>query len=372
MSRTAVATLTALLVACGGRPDARPPVEAVDGGTGGAHTLLVPARLERTYRHDWALLRGRADAGLAGTHAVSFALGSGFPDEPVLTFPQVLGTLTNTTPLRTRWTQLTVEGDALTAQLSAEGDVQTRLLREGAARLVLGGVGQPEDEREPPADVPLTLSVDVTVRHVASYVVRSFSQVLGGCPTRAVFPANGVWLPVAIPRDGTGREFTVANASSPLPLELISTGPLGALSGQVLEIAAGHVDVRAQTSAPVDGLKSFEVIDSEDLTQATVTAHVVRAAAKGSISEPVTTGASYRLFFPEQPNTVELRVSDAQSRLGAVCGVVPAAWFLPVSETPSVCEAKPGGAVLRGVGECRLTLQAPGVAPGWSARFVVE
>ncbi|MFY0540524.1 hypothetical protein [Nannocystis pusilla] len=124
------------------------------------------------------------------------------------------------------------------------------------------------------------------------------------------------------------------------------------------------------TTLPVRGLTSFTVVGPEALTSVDAALHLTRAAAKGSISEPIEPDMSYALFFPDQRNSVELRVLAASTELGKLCADPPAAWFVSTSTTPGQCTAPAASddeftsfiPVARVVtaGECRLDVELPG------------
>ncbi len=368
-----------LAAACGPPPTALPSPGApakeapFEAQTATAQHLTLPARVEPAYRFGYAVLRESSDGGLRGAHDVTFALGEDFPSEPTLTFPQVLvlrGTALLALP---RWEWLEVEGDALSAELLPSGEVQAKLLREGSARLQLFGTGRLKDEPAVEDLADLRLTVSVSVRRVAGYRLHSFSARLGACASPLVFAAGKVFRPQASPRDALGREFVAANAPAPVALDVSSTGPMSVTPGDdSLDVGEGHVEVRAQTTLPIDGLAQFDVAGAAALVQATVLPYLVRTASKGTVAERISVGARYPRFFPEQRNVVELRVSEARTALGPLCGLVPAVWFTPTSATPSVCEPVAGGAVLRAPGECRLSLHGPGVAEGWAMHFWVD
>ena len=325
---------------------------------------------------------GHVDATGVATDVteLSYALGADYPAEVVLV-PKGgyamgrncaldFGTLT--------WSTLVVEGTAVTASLEG-GSLHLTLREEGDASLLLeGNVDQQHCSGN--AVVPLHQRINVHVHRVAGFTVDTLHQYWVECETKVVLPADApLWVPVAHAMDAEGRQFEPANAPSPVQLTLRSSGALSpAPNAWEFTAAPGHVTISLETALPVQGLSSFEVVGPDALTEVQAALYLRKAASKGSVSEALEDGGSYRLFFPGQDNAVTARVETARTAGGRLCANVPAAWFSAVSSTPEQCGSPPVSdepfgdvavAAVRALGECRLEVTIPETAQRWAARF---
>lgn len=274
-----------------------------------------------------------------------------------------------------------VEGTAAEARL-VDGALVLTAVGEGTAAVTLVGeiADQACDDAGPAGPIRLRHEVVVRVRRVAGFVVETFHQHADGCTDAVVLPADAaLWAPTARPVDPQGEAFAAINAPVPVTLTLRSDGALAAGEAGMFSAGVGEVTVLADTELPVAGLRAFTVVGPDALVDVDAALYLQRTAAKGTASEQIVDGGEYRLFFPEERNTVDVRVAAATTTRGPLCAGVPGGWFAATSETPTRCAAIAGEAELdgqvsvaeiRGFGECRVAVTIPGAAvAAWSTWF---
>lgn len=137
--------------------------------------------------------------------------------------------------------------------------------------------------------------------------------------------------------------------------------------------------ITVDTALPVLGLRTFTVVDPAALTSVQVALYLNKAVTKGVVVERITEGMAHRLFFPEQKNSVELRVEAAMTAQGKLCTQVPGAWFAVTSATPAQCPARTPDpaelftpipvATIGALGGCRLDVTIPGTSWRWTTQF---
>lgn len=381
--RTLATFLAAIvLTACGAEPGTDPGDPP--GAKAKDHELKLPARHEAAGE----VIVYAELQGATATHqtALHYALGDGYPDQVTLA-PQhgfvvsqgcqiVLGAVV--------WQSIAeVQGTAAKVALG-DGKLSVDLLDEGEVSVLLQGeiTGQhcTSDGGPLVGSIPLQHRVVIQAHRVAGFVVEQLYQQLSGCPGAVVLPSGApLWAPTASPLAAGGLRFEAANAPAPVAITLRSRGVLTPLDDGDLSAEAGTVSVSLDTKLPVEGLQSFEVVGPEALTAVEAALTLRKAAAKGSVSEPIEEGMSYDLFFPEEPNEVVVRVSAAETALGALCANVPGSWFSSASSTPEQCAASVGVtdpysadvpvASVRAPGECRLEVTIPRTHHAWATRF---
>src|SRR5690606_6470727 len=187
--------------------------------------------------------------------------------------------------------------------------------------------------------------------------------------------------PTAQPLDAADQPFTALNAPTPVSITLRSDAALTQVSEDgALWAETGEVSVVVDTTLPVRGLESVTLVGPDTLTAVERARYLRKAAAKGSIVEPIEDGSSYRLFFLDEVNKVDVQVDSAMTTHGRLCAGVPAVWFASSSATPERCEAGPGSfeklsfaaipiATILDVGECRLEVTIPGTSHAWTTHF---
>lgn len=358
-------------------PPADPPVDDRPA----THELTLPAKYAAT--HDdllYAELDG--DQAIAGVE-LSYALADAYPSRVTIT-PEsayVLAPECQAQPGPVVWRTIAeLEGDAARLEL-VDGALSLELRAEGTVSALLEGdvTEQACDLADAPVTtVPLQHRVVIHVHRPTGFVIETFHQQLGDCPDTVILPAGvPLWAPTALPLDAKGKPFAALNAPAPVAITLRSSG---ALTSDDIYLTAepGAVSLTVDTPLPVHGLDAFDVIGPAALTSVDAALYLQKAAAKGTVLEPITAGESYALFFPDLRNTVDLRVDAAATARGPLCANIPAAWFTATTATPERCTATAGDpdatglipvADIRGPGECRLEVTMPGTAFAWSTRF---
>ncbi len=271
---------------------------------------------------------------------------------------------------------LDLVGGALTVELREEGTVTALLAGEIAATDCTFG------DEPAVTTVPLQHRIVLRVARVEGFVVEQFHQVLADCWDAMVLPSDALlWAPSARPLDGAGQPFAPLNAPSPVTITLRSDGALTPAdeAGQFWA-GPGEVAVSVDTPLPVHGLQAFDVVGPDALTAVEAALYLQKTASKGTVVERIEDGMSYRVFFPELRNTVDVRVDSAMTTHGKLCANVPGSWFASSSATPEQCAAGPvepeefwSGqvpiATIRAEGECRLQVTIPGTAHEWNTQF---
>ncbi|MBL8971486.1 MAG: hypothetical protein JNK56_12935 [Myxococcales bacterium] len=374
----------------GDEPDAPDAPDAPDTSAprapGGAplHTLELPAVLAAS--HELLLY-----TDLDGDHAsvateLHYGLHASYP-RAVTVLPGtglILAPECQPRPGDVVWHTLTeLDGDAAGLTLAA-GALAVDLRAEGTVTALLTGELQGQSCTLPGGlvtTVPLAQRIVLRVDQVAGFTVEQFHQQLGDCPDRVVLPADApLWAPTARPFNARAELFAPINAPTPVGITLRSPGALTAGADPWQLIAQpGVVTIAVDTTLPVRGLGSFTVIGPDALTSVAAALYLKTSASKGTVSEPIADGGSYPLFFPDQPNTVELHVDAATSELGKLCANLPAAWFAVSTTTPARCDAPAASddpltsfipiARIRAPGECRLAVQIPGTTHRWTTHF---
>jgi hypothetical protein len=331
-------------------------------------------------------------ANLAGDHAsesteLSYGLADGYPTRVALVPGDgfVLGDDCPLQPGPVIWRSIAeVQGDAAVLRLE-HGAVTVELREEGdVSALLVGEVTQQHCDfaGSTVTTVPLQHRIDLHVRRVEGFEVEQFHQLLADCLDAMILPADALlWAPVARPFDATGARFDPANAPTPATITLRSDGAL-TLANEAGQLTAGPgtVTVTVDTDLPVRGLDSFTVVGPESLTAVDAALYLSKAVAKGSVVEAIEDGGEYQLFFPDQRNTVDLRVDAAMTAGGKLCANLPGAWFAATSATPKQCAASPANpeeslsgeitiADIHAPGECRLAVTIPGTDLEWTTRF---
>ena len=266
-------------------------------------------------------------------------------------------------------------GGALAARLREEGTVTALLEGEIAAQHCTFG------DEPSVTTVPLQHRVVLQVHQVEGFVVEQLHQVLADCWESMVLPSDALLrAPTAKPLDGAGQPFEPLNAPTPVTITLRSDGALTPAdqAGQFWA-EPGEVSVSVDTTLPVHGLRSFDVVGPDALTSVDAALYLQKAASKGSVVERIEDGMSYRVFFPELRNTVEVQVESAMTTHGKLCANVPGTWFASSSATPEQCAADPGSpeefssaipiATIVSDGECRLQVTIPGTSHEWNTQF---
>jgi hypothetical protein len=389
-----MATCVALTACVTGPGDLEPDgttseeTTAVDEPTGEpgpvVHELTLPVR--HAASHAFTLYAEREGDQAIGLTELSYGLLDGYPRrvEVVTEGGFVLAQDCELRPGEVIWSAITeVEGTA--AKLTLEdGALGVELLAEGAVSAVLTGVITELDcaleDQSVVHALPLRHRIELKVREVAGFEVEQFHQVLADCWDAVVLPSDALlWAPIARPVDANGAVFAAINAPTPVTITLRSQGGLRASTDGQFTAGPGAVDIAVATELPVRGLEKFTVVGPEALTAVEAALVLQKAAAKGSIVEPIEVGGSHEIFFPEMSNTVEVRVDSAMTGLGELCAKVPAGWFAAKSATPAMCVAGIEGdmgavsvARIEAAGECRLEVWMPGTDHAWATRFVAE
>lgn len=383
-SRNAAAVLltVAFASACGG-PAVVPSVKPEPGPR--VSELAYPARTA-THVHTDVYAR------LEGTQAVhetevSYALGEGYPAHLTLSPTGIVYIAwpgcSSMTPTVAGWTSLgQVTGDAATLTLT-EGLLTVDLLREGTVTAVLEG-----EVTGPGCKVDGVLVTTLALRHRLTVRVRRIhglqlehpSRYWPGCDTGTMTVVTGAELaaPTAHPVDFEGALFAAANAPQPVALTLrASEGLIATTMSHWRYLGTGRVTIEAATPLPLTGVRAFEVVGRDALTRVDAALYLSRTASKGGVSTLIEEGASYRLFFPDEPNTVSLLTDQVTTTAGPLCGWIPGDWYAAATETPAQCavraaepDALSGGMIgIVGAGECRMSVTIPGTAFAWRAAF---
>ncbi|MDP1830255.1 MAG: hypothetical protein Q8L48_43725 [Archangium sp.] len=313
---------------------------------------------------------------------VDYALGDGYPASLTITPPNEIYVIQGCSTPRgtTAWTTLAnVQGTAATLSLRS-GVLSVSLNTEGTVTAVLEGEAT-GISCNGVTTLPLHHTLTIRVRRITGFVVDQVHQRWPGCEAGVVLPEGvALWLPVAHPLDASGNRFEAANAPKPVAMTLKSTGELArTMQSWELTASAGHVDLSLDTTRPVRGLASFEVVGAEALTRVEAKLFLRKAAWKGYVSEEITEGASYQLWFPEQDNLVDLQVTSALSSAGKLCMPIPGRWLTATSSTPHCGPAggeQYGGglpvAEIQSLGECRLEVTMPNTSHRWAASFTTR
>ncbi|MDP3571780.1 MAG: hypothetical protein Q8S42_14215 [Archangium sp.] len=325
------------------------------------------------------------DAGQASELTeVTYALGDEYPRDVVLqpTGGYAMGAGCRFDYGSLTWTSLvSVEGTAATVSLEA-GRLHVGLVAEGTVSVLLSGAVDTQSctalAGSALTTVPLQHRLTLRVHRAVSVLVDQLHQRWPECETQVVLPANSaLWVPRAHLVNAAGQQFSAANAPTPLEVTLRSKGTL-TLSGREVMAAPGQVSISVNTSLPVRGLSSFEVVGPETVNSVQAELFLRKAASKGNVSEPLVDDRSYLLWNPEEFNSVDVRVSAVQTSQGRLCAPVPAEWFQAVSSTPAQCaplsEGERSGAdvpvaKVLSAGECRVEITMPGTSQRWTTRF---
>lgn len=362
---------------------------ANDGAPGSPiHTLTLPSRYVSS--SDVLAYAELANGQATEETEVTYALADGYPREVTLV-PQdgyVLSSDCQMHPGPVVWTSITdVQGTAASVDLVG-GALAVELREEGTVTVLLEGeiTGQhcPSEDGSIATTLPLQHRVVLHAKRVAGFVVEHFHQQLGDCWDTLVLPAGApLWAPTARPIDTSGQPFSAVNAPAPVALTLQSNGGLTPGPEETHLIAGpGTVTVSVDTSLPVQGKRTFEVVGPDALTSVEASFYLRKAAHKGNVSEPIEEGTSYTVFFPEQENGVDLHVDAARTTHGELCANMPRDWFVAESQTPAQCEASVGVvesfassiipvAAIGAAGECQLSVTIPGTAQRWTTRFSI-
>lgn len=387
--RTLAVTLTGIVLACDpgdvpGSPGQDPPRGPGPDG----HALTLP--VQHASSSEITVYADLADDHASTSTELSFGLADGYPTRVALAPGDgfVLGDTCSLQPGPVIWKAIAeTQGDAATLRLE-HGALTIELRDEGPVSALLVGevTGQHcELGRSTVTTVPLQHRIDLHVRRVEGFEVEQFHQLLGDCRDAMILPADALlWPPVARPFDATGTRFDPANAPTPATITLRSDGAL-TLANEAGQLTAGPgvVAIDVDTDLPVRGLRSFTVIGPASLTAVDAALYLSKAAAKGSVSEPIAAGGEYQLFFPDERNTVDVRVDAAMTAGGKLCANVPGAWFAATSATPDQCAptlTEPAESVsgeitiaeIHAPGECRLAVTIPGTDLEWTTRFHIK
>jgi hypothetical protein len=371
-------------VACGGPPEPglTPVAAAASDASVPFVEVVFPATVETRVQET---VSAQLDAGTAIVSTQrDFALGEEYPASVVLA--PTGGTFVNcpqTRPVATWKAIRSISGDAASVALESFGSLRVTLVREGTVTVVLegdvSGVRCIVDGGETNT-VPLLHTMTLRVQRVAGFVVEHPSRFRDGCAgERLVMPIGAdVAVPTALPLDGAGRKFLAANAPTAASLTLRTQRDV-TVTGNAWRLSRpGQVEVSLATRLPVQGVKAFEVVGPESVRSVDAALYLTLEAAKGSFSQRVEDGGSYRVFFPTGENTIELRVSSATTTAGPLCSQVPAGWLLATSSTPEQCRAvspSPGYAggthvaSLVDAGACGLDVVLTGTGFHWAAAF---
>lgn len=373
-----------VLTACGAGPGPTigdPPPEA----PGLAHELKLPAQHASSQE---VTVYAELDGDLATELTeLSYALADGYPSQVTLSAKDGF-VVTQGCSIRLGavvWKSLAeVQGSAAKLELDA-GTLAIELREEGDVSALLEGEITEQhctsEDGKVVTSIQLEHRVVLHVRPIAGFVVEQFHQQLGDCQDSVVLPSGApLWAPTASPLDAAEQRFEAANAPAPVAITLRADGALTQLADGHLSAEAGTVAVSLDTPLPVHGLRSFEVVGPEALTSVQAALYLRKAAAKGNISERIEEGMSYKLFFPEQSNEVEIEVDSAMTSRGELCANIPADWFSATSSTPEQCIASAEGsesdatsfvsvAAVRSPGECALEVTIPGTSQRWTTKF---
>jgi hypothetical protein len=328
LTRLKTALLTVLLPACGVtatpgpslRPQDLPPDAALP-----AEVEVLPQLASSTKVSIYAQL---LQPGVASySSELSFALGDGYPAQITVTPTDAVyvvsrGCRLDTLPTAV-WTSLVrTDGDA--AGLALAGGVLTvDLKKEGAVTAVLEGELQGLHCTIDGAEVtslPLHHELTLHVERVSGFFVQHLAQIWPGCdgPTMVLPEGLDFELPQVHPLNGAGGRFHAENAPAPVRATLRSAGGLVSENHQWhLTSGAGQVTVTLDSPLPVTGVQTFEVVRPGSLSSLTAAVYLTVTASKGVTSRQITDGETYPVFFPTQPNTVDIKVDAAATEKGA-------------------------------------------------------
>ena len=385
MNPRALVVLFVALTGCGVPPVAMPVPEPVPQPVA---DLVVPAELAA---QGAVSIYAQLDGGAAVfASEQSYVLGDGYPSQVTLAptglvYVAAAGCSYAVPPTAHWYTLSEVTGDAatlvldggtLTVSLQHEGTVTALLEGELiGARCEVGGVTR--------GTYPLRHRLTLRVHRVASFVVEHTHQLWPGCNGATLVAPAGIELsfPRVHPVDVAGVELRAANAPRPVALRLRSPADslVGTDTGWRFTAEKGKVEVVVDTTLPVRGLQAFELVAPSSLSSLEASLQLTRTASKGSVSLPIEDGKSYRVFFPDEPNTVDVKVGAVVTALGPLCAPVPAAWFAATTSTPGQCVTPVRGmaassawtpvASIVSAGECRVEVTVPGTAHRWAASF---
>lgn len=382
--RSSAAVLCAALAGCdpGLTPGAGGEVEEPPAGPR-VHALTLPAVVAA--EHSLLVYAELAEGEARVASELDVALADGYPTRVRLGVEDgyVVTQGCAARPGAVVWKEIVAaEGEAAGARL-VDGGLVLELAGMGTTAVTL--VGEIADQAcevdgVQVTTMPLRHEVVVRVRGVAGVVVESFHRQLHGCAEEVVLPADAaLWSPTARLVDPDGEVFDAINAPVPVTITLESAGALTAGETGRFSADPGEVAVIVDGEWPVDGLRAFTVVGPDALTAVDAGLYLEKAAAKGTVREPIVDGGVYPLFFPELRNTVEVEVAAAETGYGPLCANVPAGWFVATSATSSRCPVIDAGtdeasdrvavAEIRALGECRLEVGIRGGGFVWSRWF---
>jgi hypothetical protein len=372
-----------LLSACWPSPSSSiDPSMVADGG----HTLSWPAQYASAY--DFMVYAKRDGQRVTAETELSYGLADGYPAQGTLGTAggYVLGSGCNNSFGEVVWQSLVdvqgraalveLVGDRVSVSLRAEGTV-TAVLQGEITKVNCNVAGGPLVTA-----IPLQHRIVLHVHRVAGFRVDQFHQQLYSCGDSVVLPtATWLWAPAVQALNAVGQRFDPVNAPTPASMTLRSAAALtsGADRGRLMA-DAGVVSIAVDTSLPVQGLRSFQVVGAETLTSVQAGLYLRTTANKGEVSAPIEEGRSYRVYFPDRPSSVDIRIEEATTTQGKLCANLPAAWLVSTSATPQQCAAAAASAdptpanplpvaTLLALGTCQMEVTIPGTNLRWPTTF---
>jgi hypothetical protein len=335
----------------------------------------------------WLTLAGTSGDAGAELHAqLDYAFAPGLPTDVQLeTGPGASGSLATQCLWGSPSALHGLSLDALTGSAVSvtvvEGHIGLALQATGPATAHLHGLYRVQGGEAggcyataPPAEIPVSLELDIRVHDVAGYTLDTadtFGAARALCLGEGRVPQGWpMTLPTPRPVDSNGAIFTALNAARPAGLEVTAPGGLVLGDDAWAELGAGEVELRAVPPIPGtvlpagDGRIVFTVVAPEALTS--FAAHFEQL---GSLKDP---GPGTVLTGGQQVDLTKGRIINlvfdaAAAGQHPLCVAPPASWYATSTLTPQVCGWFDATVAQTGPGTCELLASIPGTA--WQTRL---
>lgn len=229
-------------------------------------------------------------------------------------------------------------------------------------------------------DVPTSHLVDIRVVEIAGFEVSHFAQRSGCGNKLVVAERQTIQLPKITALDVRDEELSPLNAPRPVTFRLRGEGDVlvDRAATETVRLSPGRTAIELDTPLPVRGLDALYAVDAASVTAADVELGLVVTYIKGEQWHTLADGATYRVPYPDESNSISVRSHRVETTEGALCTQPPADWFVATVQTPSTCTSSGATgntsywsnvAKVIAAGECVATIGLRGTNLTWSTRF---